>query len=58
MKIQLRASQEDLRSVRDQLARLEATRQAELEAYRRRVEDLEIEKRQGFSGGKGKGRET
>lgn len=56
MKIQLRASQEDLRSVREQLARLEATRQAEVEAYRRRVEDLEFEKRQGFSGGKGKGR--
>jgi hypothetical protein len=57
MKIQLRASQEDLRSARDQLARLEETRQAELEAYRRRVEDLELEKRQSFTGGKGKGRE-
>jgi len=58
MKIQYRASQEDLRSVRDQLARLEATRQAELQAYRKRVDDLEFERRLGFSGGKGKGRET
>lgn len=58
MKIQLRASQEDLRSVQEQLHRVEVTRQAEIEAYRRRVAELEFEKSQGFSRAKGKGRDT
>lgn len=59
MKIQLRASQEDLRLARAQLERLEVTRQAELTVYRNRVAELELEKsRSGGSRDKGKGRET
>lgn len=58
MKIQLRASQEDLRSLQSRFERSEANRQAEIEAYANRIAQLEFEKSQGFGRGKGKGRET
>lgn len=59
MKIQLRASQEDLRLLMTQLQNLEAVRQAEVEAYRSRVAELELERDSGGpSRDKGKGRET
>jgi hypothetical protein len=59
MRIQYRASQDDLRLAREQLVRLEATRQAELHAYRKRLADLEFERgKSGSSRDKGKGRET
>jgi hypothetical protein len=59
MKVQLRASQEDLRTTRLQMENLEARQQAELAVYRYRVAELETElQRGGASRDKGKGRGT